>query len=75
MNRCTTEQNSKETEYDDFRLDELEQYDWRHNLELEEVPYKEGENMTQTVIDLAASLAVDVKAEEISIAHRLPLRG
>ena len=73
LDRCTTEL-KKKPENDDFRLDELEQYDRRQNLELGRVPYKEDENITQTVIDLAASLDVDVKEEEISIAHRLQLR-
>ena len=71
MNRCTAEFR-KITENDDVKLDELEQYDRRLSLELEGVPYKGG-NMTQTVIDLAALFNVNVK-EEISIAHRLPLR-
>ena len=39
---------------DDLRLDELKQYDRQQNLELEEIPCTESENMTQTVIDLTA---------------------
>ena len=75
LNRCTAELKKKTTENEDFKLDNLELYDRQQNLELGGVPYKEHKNMTKTIIDLAASLNdADVKEEEISNAHRLPLR-
>ena len=56
----------------EFKLDELEQYDRRQNLEFAQVPYHEGENVTQIVLDLDSKLEVKLDNEDISIAHRLP---
>ena len=54
-----------------FKLDELEQYGRRQNLEFAQVPYHEGENVTQIVLELASKLEVKLDNEDISIAHRL----
>ena len=57
---------------DEIKIDELEQYDRRQNLELQGVPEMPNEDVTQITIKLASSIGVDLDKEEISIAHRLP---
>ena len=56
----------------EFKLDALEQYDSRQNLKFVQVPYHEGENVTQIVLDLVSKLEVKLDNEDISIAYRLP---
>ena len=38
------------------------------------MPYQEGENVTQIVLDLASKLEVKLDNEDSSITHRLPLK-
>ena len=57
---------------DEIKIDELEQYDRRQNLELQGVPEMPNEDVTQITMKLASSIGVDLDKEEISIAHRLP---
>ena len=59
---------------EELKLDEIEQYERRQNLELAGVPFKENEDVTQVVLDLASKLHVDLEEDDISIAHRLPLK-
>ena len=54
-----------------LKLDELEQYDRRQNLEMVGVPYNETENATKVAIDLAETLGVKLN-EDITITHCLP---
>ena len=51
------------------KLDKLEQYDRRHNLIFEGVPYEDGENASQIVMDFAKALEVEVEPKDISIAQ------
>jgi len=55
-----------------FKIDQLEQYGRRLNLELEEVPQYSNENVTDIVVQLTKKLNIDVKIDDISITHRLP---
>ena len=71
LNRRMTDFQKKNND-EEFKLDELEQYDRRQNLKFAQVPYQEEENVTQIVLDLASKLAVKLDNENISIAHRLP---
>ena len=71
LNRRMTNLQKKKNDKE-FKLDVLEQYDRRQNLEFVQVPYHEGENVTQIVLDLASKLEVKLDNEDISIAHRLP---
>ena len=57
---------------DEIKIDELEQYDRRQNLELQGVPEMPNEDVTQITMKLASLIGVDSDKEEISIAHRLP---
>ena len=57
------------------KLDELEQYDRRHNLIFEGEPYEDGEDASQILMDVAKALEVEVERKDISIAHRLPTQN
>ena len=57
-----------------MKMDELEQYDRRQNLEFQGVPQTEKEDVTQIILDLSEKLEVSLKKDDISIAHRLPQR-
>jgi len=59
---------------DEIKIDELEQYDRRQNLELEGVPVTDDEDLVQVTVDLAQKMDVKLNEEDISIVHRLPLR-
>ena len=71
LNRRMTDLQKKNNDKE-FKLDELERYDRRQNLEFAQVPCHEWENVTQIVLDLASKLEVKLDNEDISIAHRLP---
>ena len=64
----------KSNSTDRAKLDELEQYTRRQNLVLEGVPYNEGENVNKVVTQLVEKLDFDLKNDDISIAHRLPMK-
>ena len=57
-----------------MKMDKLEQYDRRQNLEFQGVPQTEKEDVTQIILDLSEKLEVSLKKDDISIAHRLPQR-
>ena len=56
-----------------FKLDELEQYGRRDNLELHGVPMHANENTNFIVKKLAGKLNVKIEDQAISTSHRLPL--
>ena len=73
MNKTThTLQKSKFE--DQLRIDEIEQYNRRQNLELQGVPVRKDEDVTQITLDLISKLEVDIKKEDISNARRLPVK-
>ena len=55
-----------------FKIDQLEQYGRRLNLEFDGVPNQKNENVTDIVIEISKKLDVEVRKSDISIAHRLP---
>ena len=55
-----------------FKIDQLEQYGRRLNLEFDGVPNQKNENVTDIVIEISKKLDVEVRRSDISIAHRLP---
>jgi len=71
LTKCATKL-YKKSDDEELKLDELEQYGRRQNLEIVGVPYKTGEDVTKITIDLADKLHVKLCEEDISIAHRLP---
>ena len=64
----------KKSDSQELKLDELEQYNRRQNLELVGAPFTENEDVTQITLDLIEKLNVDIAEKDISIAHRLPLK-
>jgi len=62
----------KQSSEDELKIDELEQYDRRQNLEIQGVPETADEDVTQITMELVKSLDIELDAEDISIAHRLP---
>ena len=46
---------------DQLRIDEIEQYNRRQNLELQGVPVRKDEDVTQITLDLMSKLDVDIK--------------
>ena len=57
---------------DSIKVDELEQYGRRQNLEIVGVPEKEDENTNAVVLEVAKMLDVDIMSSHISTFHRLP---
>ena len=57
---------------DTIKVDELEQYGRRQNLEIVGVPEKEDENTNAIVLEVATMLDVDIMLSHISTSHRLP---
>ena len=58
---------------DEFhKIDDLEQYGRRLNLEFDRIPEQKEENVTNIVLDIAKKLNVDASSSDISIAHHLP---
>ena len=57
---------------DSVKLDNLEMYGRRQNLELEGIPSQPSENINITIMDLTKSVGIELKNSDISIAHRLP---
>ena len=57
---------------DSIKVDELEQYGRRQNLEIVGVPEKEDENANAIVLEVAKMLDVDIISSHISKSHRLP---
>ena len=57
---------------DSIKVDELEQYGRRQNLEIVGVPEKEDENTNAIVLEVAKMLDVNIMSSHISTSHRLP---
>jgi len=58
---------------DELKIEKLEQYDRRRNLELQGVPAKTDEDVTQISLVLVNKLGVELE-RDIFIALRLPVR-
>ena len=57
---------------DEKKLDAIEQYGRRQNLEIIGVPYNSGENTNNIIKEVAKMIDVDLSDERISTSHRLP---
>lgn len=64
----------KKTAEEASKIDCIEQYGRRQNLEFKGVPQKDGENTNDIVVKLAKVLDVDIKESDISTSHRLPAK-
>ena len=58
---------------DTEKLDAVEQYSRRQNLEIKGVPIVYGEDTNKIVVEVAKSLNVDISTDDISTSHRLPV--
>lgn len=56
------------------KIDALDQYGRRLNLEIAGVPIKENENTNEIVIEVARLANVDISKDQISTSHRLPAK-
>ena len=54
------------------KLDGLDQYGRRQNLEFEGVPFTEGKDVVDLVVRIGNLVGTKVKRNDISTAHRLP---
>ena len=52
------------------KLDDLEQYTRKFNLEICEIPEDEDEDLQDTIIKLSECLNVDLRVKDIDIVHR-----
>ena len=73
LNQCTNDL-KKQRNNEELKVDELEQYNRRQNLIFEGVPQFQNENVTEIILSLASKLDVNLTANDISIAHRLPVK-
>ena len=62
----------KQNDEDHLKIDEVEQYDRRQKLELQDVPMTKNEDVMKITLDLIKKLDVDIEEEDISIAHCHP---
>ena len=74
LNQCTNDL-KKQRNNEELKVHELEQYDRRQNLIFEGVPQFQNENVTEIILSLASKLDVNLTANDISIEHRLPVKG
>ena len=57
-------------ESDSRKIDAIEQYGRRQNLEFKGVPVTENENVLSTVIKISKLLSVEITKSDTSTAHR-----
>ena len=55
------------------KLDNLEQYGRRQNLEIIGVPQRDDEDTNSIVIEVAKMMGVKVLPKQISTSHRMPV--
>ena len=70
-----TAENNKQTNKEAVKLDSLEQYGRRLNLEIIGIPFTEGENTNAIVTEVAELLDVKITDKDISTSHRLRSRN
>ena len=70
--QSTTLKSSNEKEKE--KVEALEQYGRRQNLEIVGVPLKEGENTNEIAIEVAKMLNVSLTPDQISTSYRLQTR-
>ena len=57
---------------DEGKLDDIEQYGRRQNLEIVGIPTKPGENTNKIVQEVAKLMKINLSEDQISTSHRLP---
>ena len=56
------------------KVDAIEQYGWRLNLEISGIPIKDGENTNKIMEGIAKLVNVELSADQISTSHRLDVK-
>ena len=56
------------------KVESLEQYSWKLNLEISGVPVKDEENTNDIVVEIAKLANVDFSRDQVSTLHRLPVK-
>ena len=59
---------------DEDKINQLEQYDRRQNLEFKGLAYQKNEDVSQLVINVAEKIGVKLQKADTSVAHRLPTK-
>ena len=70
---CSTDLKQK-ANAEALKLDGIDQYSRRQNLEFAGVPVSENENVVDVVVKIGKLVGVNVKPSDISTAHRLPTK-
>lgn len=70
--KSATKEVSELSKSESEKLDSLEQYGRRLNLEIIGVPVSAQEDTNAIVIEVAKNVGVDISSEDISISHRVP---
>ena len=70
----STKNLGKKTCDDEDKIDQLEQYDRRQNLEFEGLACQKDVVVSQLVIDVPEKKGVKLQKADISVAHRLPTK-
>ena len=56
------------------KVESLEQYSRKLNLEITGVPVKDEENTNDIVVEIAKLANVDLSQDQVSTSHRLPVK-
>ena len=57
------------------RLEDLEQYGRRNNVEIQGIPEARGENLLHTITTLGVKMGCKIEASDVDVVHRLPARN
>lgn len=57
------------------RINALEQYGRNRNIEIHNVPEKNGENLEEITQKISEKLGIKITEEEIEVAHRIPTKN
>ena len=73
LHQCTNNL-KKQRNNEELKVDELEQDDRRQNFIFASVPQFQNENVIEITLSLASKLDVNLTANDVSIANRLPVK-
>ncbi|KAH6947193.1 hypothetical protein HPB50_017506 [Hyalomma asiaticum] len=73
--RKENEQLSKELQEYKREIVELKQHSRSMHIEIQGIPQVHGEDLSNTLADIADSLGIEVNARDIDVVHRVPSKG
>jgi hypothetical protein len=56
-------------------VNDLEQYSRRECLEIQGIPLKNFDDTNSIVVNVGELMGINIKEEDISVSHRLPIRS